>query len=77
MFYIIVRIFYVGEDETHSVEIKKDLRDATQRFYNIVAADLANKDVTYQYASLTDKYGYQVNGIQPVVYDHNPNDPKE
>ena len=69
MFYIVTRIIYKGSTESHSVEIKTDPRQATQRFYNVIAADLADDTVTYQYASITDCYGNYVDGIRPVVYD--------
>lgn len=69
IFYIITRIIYKGETESHSVEIKTDRRQATQRFYNIVAADLADNAVTYQFCSICDCYGNYVDNLRPVVYD--------
>ena len=69
IFYIVTRIIYKGETESHSVEIKTDRRQATQRFYNIIAADLADNAVTYQFCSLVDCYGNYVNNLYPVVYD--------
>ena len=68
-FYIVTRIIYKGETESHSVEIKTDRRQATQRFYNIIAADLADNAVTYQFCSITDCYGNYVDDLRPVVYD--------
>ena len=68
-FYIVTRIIYKGEMESHSVEIKTDRRQATQRFYNIIAADLADNAVTYQFCSITDCYGNYVDDLRPVVYD--------
>ena len=76
IFYIITRIFYKGETESHSVEIKTDRRQATQRFYNIIAADLADNAVTYQFCSICDCYGNPVDGLKPVVYDRRP-EPQE
>lgn len=69
LFYIIIRVFYRGASETHSVEIKTDRRQATQRFYNIIASDLADDTITYQYCEIRDCYGNDVDGLHPVVYD--------
>lgn len=71
-FFIVTRLFYKGTNETHSVQTFTDARQATQRFYNIIAADLADNDITYQYAEIRDCYGNEVNGIKPVVYDRRP-----
>jgi ferritin-like protein len=71
-FYIVTRLFYKGSEETHSVQIITDHRQATQRFYNIIAADLADNDVTYQFASIVDCRGNSVDGLRPVVYDRRP-----
>lgn len=68
-FFIVTRIFYKGESETHSVQIIADKRQATQRFYNIIAADLADNDITYQFASIVDIWGNPVDNLHPVVYD--------
>lgn len=67
MEYQIIRIFFKGETKSNSVEYKDDYIEASQRFYNIVAADLGNAEVTYQATYLKDKYGHDV--IAPVVYD--------
>ena len=69
MFYIVTRINFKGSTESHSVEIKTDKRQATQRFYNIIAADLADDSVTYQFASIVDCHGNYVDNLQPVIYD--------
>ena len=66
-FYIVTRIFYKGDNETHSVQIFSDSRQATQRFYGIIAADLADNAITYQFASICDNWGNNV--LNPVVYD--------
>ena len=68
-FFIVTRLFYKGTTENHSIQTFTDKRQATQRFYNIVAADLADNDITFQYASIVDCYGNMVDGIRPVVYD--------
>lgn len=69
-FYIVTRIFYKGTNETHSVQIFTDSRQAKMRFYNIIAADLADDDITYQYATITDNTGNYI--LPPVVYDRRP-----
>jgi len=66
-FFIVTRIFYKGNVETHSVQIFADRRQATQRFYSIIAADLADNDITYQYATITDSNGSNI--LSPVVYN--------
>ena len=45
--FAIIRIFYKGDKETHSVEFKDSYFEAQQRYYNIIATDLANPDDTY------------------------------
>ena len=60
--FAIVRIFYKGLAETHSVEFKETLIEAQQRFYSIVAADLANADITYQACYIIDANGLMVEG---------------
>lgn len=57
MFYLVIRVFFKGETETHSVEIKNSYRDAQVRFYSIIAADLANEEVTYNAAYIIDSNG--------------------
>ena len=74
-FFIVTRIFYKGENETHSVQIFADKRQATQRFYGIVAADLADNAVTYQFASICDSLGNNV--LNPVVYDRRSENSEE
>lgn len=67
--FVVVRIFFKGSEETHSVEFKDTLLEAQQRFFNIVAADLANADVTYQAAYIIDASGLMVEGR---VFDRRP-----
>lgn len=66
-FFIVTRLYYKGQNETHSVQTFQDRWQATQRFYNIIATDLADNDITYQYASITDSNGNNI--LPPVVYD--------
>ena len=72
IFYIVTRLYMIGTEENHSIQTFTDKRTASQRFYNIIAADLANNDVTYQFASICDSFGNYVDGIEPVVYDRRP-----
>lgn len=67
MEYQIIRIFFKGETKSNSVEYSDNYIAASQRFYNIIAADLANAEVTYQATYLKNKYGNDV--LAPVVYD--------
>ncbi|MBQ2527537.1 MAG: hypothetical protein II544_02175, partial [Spirochaetales bacterium] len=55
--FAIIRIFYKGDKETHSVEFKDSYFEAQQRYYNIIAADLANPDITYQAAYIINAAG--------------------
>ena len=57
IFYSVIRIFYKGATETHSVQQYSDMREAQKRFYNIVGADLADNDITYQAAYIIDSNG--------------------
>ena len=65
--FFVTRIYYKGATESHSIQIFTDERQATQRFYNIIAADLADNDVTYQFASIMNSNGAQI--LPPVIYD--------
>lgn len=72
LFYIVIRIADKDEQKTHSVQEFTDKRTATQRFYNIIAADLADDSVTYQYTEIRDCFGGMVDGLNPVIYDRRP-----
>lgn len=56
-FFTVVRQYYKGDVETHSMEVKTDYMDALQRFFNIVASDLANAEITYQATYIVDSNG--------------------
>ena len=58
----IVRIFCKGAAETHSIEFRDTLLEAQQRFFNIVAADLANAEITYQACYIIDANGLMLEG---------------
>lgn len=61
-FYSVIRIFYKGETETHSVEIKSTLADAQKRFFSILAADFGNDEVTWCACYVIDSNGLMVEG---------------
>lgn len=61
-FYSVVRLFYKGENESHSVQIFTDLQSAQTRYFNILAADLGAEDVTYCSAYIIDSNGMMVEG---------------
>lgn len=69
MFYLVIRVFFKGETETHSVEIKNSYKDAQVRFYSIIAADLANEEITYNAAYIIDSNGQFRAG---QVFDRRP-----
>ena len=72
--FTVVRIFFKGDAETHSIEFKDTLLEAQQRFFNVVAADLANAEVTYQAAYIIDASGLMVEGR---VFDRREAEPTE
>lgn len=61
-FYSVVRIFFKGEQETHSVEQRASLMEAQKRYFNILASDFANDDITYCSAYIIDSEGIMVEG---------------
>ena len=67
--FIVVRISFRGESELHSVEYKDTFLDAQRRFYNIVAADLANSEITYQATYIIDSNGLM---LESRVFDRRP-----
>lgn len=62
MFYSVIRIFFKGEAETHSVQQFDTLQDAQKRYFNIIAADLADASITYQSAYIIDSNGLMMEG---------------
>ena len=64
--YYIVRIFYKGQVEAHSIESREDYRQALTRFHNIIATDLNNNEITYSFAALLDENG--VNMVPPFYF---------
>lgn len=62
IFYTVIRQFFKGEAETHSMEVKADREAAVQRFFNIIAADLADSAITYNAAFVIDSNGQMIEG---------------
>jgi hypothetical protein len=77
-FYIVFRIFIKGEQEVHSMQFFDDKDEAEGRYYNIVAADFGNKDITYFMTFVLDNWGTQLEGLKKVVdrRDFNPPEPE-
>ena len=67
--FAVIRIYYKGDKETHSVEFKDAYLEAQQRYYNIIASDLANADITYQAAYIINASGLMMDG---KVFDRTP-----
>lgn len=57
MFYQVIRIFFKGTQETHSVQFFDTQREAQKRYYSILAADLANDEITYSAAYIINSAG--------------------
>lgn len=53
--YIVLRIYYRGSTEAHSIEYKDTLREAQTRFHNILAADEGNANTTYCLCMVFDR----------------------
>lgn len=62
MFYSVIRIFFKGEAETHSVQQFDTLQDAQKRYFTIIATDLADESITYQSAYIIDSNGLMMEG---------------
>lgn len=69
MFYSVIRIFFKGDAETHSVQQFSELKDAQKRYFNIIASDLADNNITYQACYIIDSSGLMVEGR---VFDRRP-----
>lgn len=72
MFYQVIRIFFKGATKSNSVEYYDNYESALQRYFNIIAADLANAEVTYNAAYLIDNGG---NTIRKEVFDRREEEP--
>ena len=70
----VIRIFFKGDAETHSVELKATRDAAMQRYFGIIAADLENEQITYQAAYIIDSNGIMIEGR---VFDRRSAEPVE
>lgn len=66
MFYQVIRVFFKGATKSNSVEYFDSYDAALQRYFNVIAADLANNEVTYNAAYLIDNGG---NMMRHEVFD--------
>lgn len=66
--FLVFRYYIKNGTEGHSIQKFDDKLTATQRFYNIIAADLADTSITYQYTEIRGTDGGMVDGLNPVVY---------
>lgn len=62
MFYTVIRQFFKGGNETHSMEVKETLDEARKRYFSIIAADLQTEDITYQATYIIDSTGLMIEG---------------
>lgn len=69
MFYTVVRQFFKGENETHSMEVKASKEEAVQRFFAILSADLLDNTISYNAAYVIDSTGLMIEGR---VFDRRP-----
>lgn len=66
--FLVIRFYIKDGVEGHSIQKFDDKLIATQRFYNIIAADLADTSITYQYTEIRGTDGGIVDGLNPVIY---------
>ena len=62
MFYTVVRKLFKGGKETHSMEDKETYDEAEKRFYNIIASDLSDPEITYNSAYIINSDGLMMKG---------------
>ena len=65
--YAVLRIYFRGATEAHSIEYKDTLREAQTRFHNILAADEGNASTTYCLCMIFDK---QANLLKSEIHDY-------
>lgn len=65
--YAVLRIYFRGATEAHSIEYKDTLREAEARFHNILAADEGNNQTTYCLAMIFDKLA---NLVKSEIHDY-------
>ena len=74
IFYTVIRQFFKGENETHSMQIFNDYDVALQRYFNIIAADLADNTITYNATYIIKNDGLM---MESRVFDRRPAESEE
>lgn len=69
MFYQVFRIFFKEDKKSHSVEYFDTYNDAEKRYYNVIASDIANDEITYNSAYIVNSDGLMLDG---KVFDRRP-----
>ena len=69
LFYTVIRQFIKNGNESHSMEIKTEWNNALQRYFNIIASDLADAAITYHAAYIISSNGQMMEGR---VFDRRP-----
>lgn len=77
-FWQVFRVFFKGATIARSTEFFNTLQEAEGRYYNIVAGDFNNKEITYMEAFVLDSLGNPVTGLKKVLdrRDFNPPEPE-
>lgn len=68
-FYRVDRLFFKGDKETHSIQLFDSLDEARKRYFNIIATDLNDPDITFQQADIVDANGMM---LECRVFDRTP-----
>lgn len=58
--FVVVRIFFKGDAETHSVQFFDTYAEAQKRFYSVIASDLQNAEITYQACYIVNAQGLMI-----------------
>jgi hypothetical protein len=57
IFFMVVRVFQKNGNISNSIEYKTEYYEAEKRYYNIIAADLADENITYNAAYIINSVG--------------------
>lgn len=78
VFYKVYRLFIKGtQTPSRSVEFFNTYAEAEVRFYQIIAADIANPEITYHECFVRDNYGVTPNGLDKVFDRRDFSEPKQ
>ena len=72
VFFQVVRVFQSNGKMSNSVEYMTSYDDAQKRYYNIIAADIGNENITYHAAYIINSAGRVVD---EKVFDRRPERP--